>query len=193
MKEVLKSDPDAEAVLAAQGGDVAAFSALLRGLQIRVFRFVLRQVVSKADAEDLTQETFLIVHRTLREFRGASRFSTWVLGIAQNLVRNHCNRSPGRREQSLSTEWLASFPDHHADPETQFHLDARRQAIRLGMERFMGLELRQALILVALEGLSYEEAAQILDLPLGTLKTRVFRARKALREGLQAEGWLEGV
>ncbi len=186
-----KTDPDADALARALAGDRKALSSLLRGLQLRVYRFIRRQAASTQDAEDLTQETFIEVHRKLPSFKGESRFSTWVLGIAQNIVRNYRNRAPVFRHPTVSDDAL----DHHADPRAGPHeqllTDHRLRALQTGMERYLTPELREALTLISLEGLDYAGAAAILEIPLGTVKTRVFRARRLLRDGLKQEKKLD--
>lgn len=191
MREIRKNDPDAEAVAAAKAGDKAAFAALLRGLQNRVYHFIQRQSISTQDAEDLTQETFLEVYRSLPSFRGTSQFSTWVLGISQNLIRNYRNRSPVFRFPEVSEDVLTDLPDQQERPDENYQNRLKIEALRAGIQRFLSEDLRDALVLVSLEGLDYAEAANILGVPVGTVKTRVFRARKALKDGLQKEGQWE--
>lgn len=184
-------DPDAEAVAAAMAGDTQALSHLMEKLHLRVFRFILRQVSREEDAEDLTQETFLQTHRNLARFRGASRFSTWVMGIAQNLVRNQRSRSPDIRFPPAPEHALETLEDQHGDPHAAAQFRARMERLHQAMVRHLSDDLREALILVSLEEMPYDQAAQVLDIPLGTLKTRVFRARRRLLEGLERSGELE--
>jgi RNA polymerase sigma-70 factor (ECF subfamily) len=181
-------DPDAAAVAAAQAGDGQAFAHLIEKLHVRVYRYILRQAPTVQDAEDLTQETFLEAHRNLKLFRGASRFSTWVMGIAHNLVRNRRRRSLGRLAVETPLDHLENLADDRPGPHADIQMHARLKALRRGMETFLTPDLRDALALVSLEELSYEEAAMVLDIPLGTLKTRVFRARQRLLDGLRNSG-----
>jgi RNA polymerase sigma-70 factor, ECF subfamily len=185
MRRLPGLDPDLADVHAAQGGDSAAFAALLDRLQLRVFRFILRQAASNQDAEDLTQETFLEAYRRLSSFQETARFSTWVLGIAQNLVRNYSNRSPQFRYQTVPSDSLLNLSDQGDNPEESLQQQNRMERLRHGIENQLTPELQQALTLVTLEGMDYQEVATILDIPVGTVKTRVFRARKALREFLE--------
>ncbi|MCB2102154.1 MAG: sigma-70 family RNA polymerase sigma factor [Rhodobacterales bacterium] len=180
-------DQEAARVAAARSGDGQAFAALVAGLRDRVYRFVLRQVPRAEDAEDLTQETFLEAYRSLARFRGESRFSTWVLGIALNLARNHRSRRPEYRYRMVSDEALGGLADPAAGPHEDSRTAALARALDAGLAALPG-DQREALTLVALDGLSYAEAAQVLDLPLGTVKTRVFRARAALKAGMEATG-----
>lgn len=186
----MKDDPDAKMVAAACNGDKAAGERLLQGIQTRVYQFILRQAASTQDAEDLTQETLLEVYRNLQHFQGSSRFSTWVLGIAQNRVRNYHNRSATFRFPTTDTEVLETLPEPRAGPEESYLISSRIQALQRGFADYLTPDLREALTLVSLEGMGYEDAAEILNLPVGTVKTRVFRARKMLKNGLQAAGQL---
>lgn len=174
-------------VAAALSGDGRAFGRLMERLRDRVFHFVLRKVNNGQDAEDLTQDTFLEVYRKLHNYRGESRFSTWVLGVALNLSRNHVTRRPERRYRMESTDELGDMVDGTAGPHEQARSNAFAQAVRQGMA-MLSEEAREALQLVTLEELDYKEAAEIAGVPIGTLKTRVFRARKALREALRDAG-----
>jgi RNA polymerase sigma-70 factor, ECF subfamily len=184
MRRLPGLDPDLADVHAAKAGDSAAFAVLLDRLQLRVFRFILRQAASNQDAEDLTQETFLEAYRRLASFQETARFSTWVLGIAQNIVRNYRNRSPQFRYPTISSDSLLTLSDKGDNPEEQLQQQSRMEQLRHAIEQQLSPDLRQALILVTLEGMDYQEVAEVLDIPLGTVKTRVFRARKALREYL---------
>ncbi len=180
-------DPDAWDVARAVAGDAAAFGELVGRLEGRVFRFILRQVSAATAAEDLTQDTFLEVYRNLHRFRGASKFSTWVMGIALNISRNYRTRAPERRYNFQSDEVLETFDDGAASPRENAALGESLLAVQRGIDQ-LNAELRESLALIALEGLTYEQAAEIADVPVGTVKNRVFRARKALRELLAREG-----
>jgi RNA polymerase sigma-70 factor, ECF subfamily len=184
MRRLPGADPDLADVHAAQKGDSAAFAALLDRLQLRVFRFILRQAASNQDAEDLTQETFLEAYRRLSTFQETARFSTWVMGIAQNLVRNYRNRSPQFRYQTVPSDSLLSLSHEGENPEELLGQRNRIQKLQQGIEQNLTPELQEALTLVTLEGMDYQEVALLLSIPVGTVKTRVFRARKALREHL---------
>ncbi|OSM01691.1 putative ECF subfamily RNA polymerase sigma-24 factor [Magnetofaba australis IT-1] len=153
---------------------------MARRLHLRVYRFILRQIPLAEDAEELTQETFLEAHRKLRAFQGQSLFSTWLLGIANNLARNFRSRAPQFRYQMVDDEALRHHASNEPDPETIAASDARMAALQHALSQ-LPEELYQPLALISLEGLGYEEAAQICDLSLSALKTRIFRARKKLR------------
>ncbi|MBF0418887.1 MAG: RNA polymerase sigma factor [Magnetococcales bacterium] len=181
-------DLDLKDVEAAKNGDVRAFSKLSVQLEQRVFRFILRHSLTHEDAQDLSQETFLEVFRSLPHFRGDSMFSTWVLGIARNLVLNHVNRSSSFRFAVADEYDLTEVADEGDSPHDACQRQDRIAALKEGIERHLSQELRESLVLVCLEGLSYREAAKLLKLPEATVKTRVFRARKALRSGFIDDG-----
>jgi len=181
-------DPDLRDVEAAKKGDTQAFSHLLKRLEQRVFRFILRHSLTHEDAQDLTQETFVEVCRNLEHFRGNSMFSTWVLGIARNLVLNHVNRSSSFRFSIAEDVDLTEVVDDGNNPHDACQRQARLVALTHGIQSYLSRDLREALVLVCLEGLSYREAAKLLELPEATVKTRVFRARKALRAGFASDG-----
>ncbi|CCQ75564.1 RNA polymerase sigma factor [Magnetospira sp. QH-2] len=181
------NDPDGPLVAAALGGDGRAFGRLVERLRDRVYRFILRKVNNVQDAEDLTQDTFLEIYAKLGNYRGASRFSTWVIGVALNLSRNHVTRRPERRYRMESTDELGDMTDNSAGPHEQARSHAFATAVTSAMDT-LGEEAREALQLVTLEELDYQEAAEIAGIPVNTMKTRVYRARKALREAMHTAG-----
>ena len=182
-----QDDPDAWDVARAVAGDARAFADLVERLEARVYRFILRQVSADSAAEDLTQDTFLEAYRNLHRFQGGSKFSTWVMGIALNLSRNYRTRAPERRYQFQSDEVLerqsAAGPSQHV----QTHLNESVAAVQEGLAELPD-DLRESLVLVAMEGMSYEQAAEIAGIPVGTAKNRVFRARRMLRDFLRESG-----
>ncbi len=182
-----QDDPDAWDVARAASGDARAFADLVERLETRVYRFILRQVSADSAAEDLTQDTFLEVYRNLHRFRGASKFSTWVMGIALNLSRNYRTRAPERRYHFEPEESLERHSDTGPSPHAQTYLNQTMAAVQQGLQQLPD-ELREALVLVAMEGMSYEQAAEISGIPVGTAKNRVFRARRLLRGYLAESG-----
>jgi len=174
-------------VVAALGGDVSAFGVLADRLQGRIFSFLMRQVRSAADAEDLTQDTLLEAHRKLGNFQGNSKFSTWVLGIALNIARNHRRRAPQYRYTHVSDEGAPETQDLRADPYRDLETGDFAKSLQEAMNELPN-DVREALVLISLEGLGYQEAAGVIGVPVGTVKTRVFRARKMLREIMKKQG-----
>ena len=145
---------------------------------------MLKQVGNRADAEDLTQEAFLEAFRCFESFRGQSLPSTWLFGIAINVVRNFLRRSSERRATYVSDEALESLPTE-GDPLADLEVRRRMDALNTALFRLPD-DWREVLVCVAMEGLSYEQTATILDVPIGTIRSRLSRAR----DGLKAE--LEG-
>lgn len=172
-----------EAVL---GGETERFAPLVTRYQGRILRFILKYEYNANDAEDLQQETFLQAFRTLPSFNYQSRFSTWLTGIAFNLIKNHISRSPTKRHVHLD---LDEQPDNVCgctddDPARQYERSQLLRAIERAVAA-LPMEMRDALVLVAAEELSYDEAAATLSVPVGTLKSRLCRARLQLADALR--------
>ena len=159
------------------------FAALVRDYRKPLYRFVLRNIGSAADAEDIAQQTFVEAYRAFGTFRGASELSTWLYGIAMNLVRNYLNRAPHRVRKFEPEEVLDTLPANVDGPEA---LVERFEILRELYSEVAGLspDLKQTFLLVAIEGRSYEEAASMLDIPIGTVRSRLFRAREAIKARL---------
>lgn len=163
------------------------FRDLVQQHQAKLYGFVLRKIGSAADAEDLTQRAFVQAARSLAAFRGDSALSTWLYGIAMNLVRNHLSRSPERRYRFEDDGAIDSLPSSAAGPERL----AEGQELIRELHRELGelpVEMREVLMLVGVEELSYQEAAVLLSIPVGTVRSRVSRARSALRVRLARHG-----
>ena len=175
--------PLIDAVLA---GDPAQFNGLVMRYANRLYRFILKNVGHAALAEDLAQETFVEAYRQLPTFRGEAKFSTWLFGIALNKIRNYINRSPDGRQQHSPMRILRSDPASDGNPTQLLEKKQTLLALQQAMET-LPTELRESLILVAMEELPYEEAAQLLGIPVGTLKSRVHRARDLLRRSMRLE------
>ena len=178
-------DPDVRLMLAFRAGDAAAFDALFRRWSGPLLRFLERMLRDVGAAEELVQEVFLRVHRARERYAPEARFSTWLYRIATNLALNELRR-PRRREPHRSTdeEGAPALPLEAADPDAV--VDARRLGARVERE-LAGLPEKQraALCLTAVEGLSYAEAAQALEVSEQALKALVHRARSALADRLR--------
>lgn len=153
----------------------------------RLFHFVLSRVRSADDAADLVDQAFAEACKAIGTFRGASELRTWLYGIAMNLVRNHVTRSPQRRYEFGGEEVLDELPDGSVEVDRDLE---GRQVMRRLQHHIDGLPayLRQTLLLVSLNELSYEETAGRLGIPVGTVRSRVSRSRAILRERLLDEG-----
>ena len=156
------------------------FNELVRVYRTPLFRFVVRHIGNPADAEDIAQQTFVEAFTSLQTFRGQSQLSTWLYGIAMNLVRNYLNRAPHRVRKYESDEVLTVMADDADGPDAL--VERMELFTRLYAEvDTLSDELRQTFLLVAIEGRSYEEAAQTLNIPIGTVRSRLFRAREAIK------------
>lgn len=170
--------PDAADVVAAASGDSAAFERVVREMQGPVWRYLVHLVRDHALAEDIAQEVFLRVHRKLHTLKNPDRFVPWLLATARNAAYDE-GRYRQRRPVDLlgDREWLAEDPH---DPH--IGLEVRDALARLEDS------LREAVVLVGMIGLSYQEAADTIGVPEGTVKSRAFRARKLLLEMLEPGG-----
>src|SRR5512145_1206381 len=187
---------DRELTDAARGGDIEAFSALVRRHQKRVYRVAMHLLRNAAEAEDVTQETFVRAYGALDRFDGRSEPFTWIYRIAVNLSLNTIRaRKPQRRtttadDPAVAGELVERRPSH-ADPAARSA--DRELAVALdGALDELSETLRTTLLLVCVDGLSHAEAAEILGAPEGTIAWRVHEARKKLRASLERRGYPEG-
>ncbi len=166
--------------------DEAIFRQLVQAHQGRLYRFIVKHIGWGTDAEDLTQQAFVEAARSLSTFKGASELSTWLYGIAMNLVRNYLSRAPHRRYAFEGDDVLAETSCARPDPFEQLSLSESVRALEKALAE-LAPDMRDVLLLVALDELSYEEAAVMLSIPVGTVRSRVSRARSSLRKRLSAE------
>jgi RNA polymerase sigma-70 factor (ECF subfamily) len=182
-------DPDAELVSRWQAGDASAFEVLVRRHERPVYRLALRMLGNREEAEDVTQEALLSLHRHGHRFRRESRFSTFVYRVAANAALNR-RRTLGRsraRERLLAERHGAGFdtPATPRDPDDAA-VGAQTQARVQAALQELPPDLRLAVVLYDIEGLAYGDIARVLEVPEGTVKSRIHRARNALRERLRA-------
>jgi len=163
------------------------FHQLVMQHRVRLQRFVVHHIGHHDDADDIAQHAFLEAARSIGRFRGDSELSTWLYGIAMNLVRNYLNRAPHRVHHFETDDSLATMPSQTGDPSD---LVATQQVLRSLVESLAELPagMREVLILVAVEECSYEDTAAILSLPVGTVRSRLSRARAALKARLRKAG-----
>jgi RNA polymerase sigma-70 factor (ECF subfamily) len=188
------------ALHAAQRGEVAAFNHIVGVYQRQVYNVCYRTLGNAEDAGDATQDCFLSAFRGLKTFRGAtSGFRGWLLRIAVNACYDQLRRRQRRPADSLDAlaePDEASAADRIADPEPSPEQQALSAETKRQIERAMdhlAPEQRLTVVLCDIQGLSYEEAAQAMSVELGTVKSRLSRARAQLRDRLLADGELEGV
>jgi RNA polymerase sigma-70 factor (ECF subfamily) len=160
------------------------FRVLVAKHRARLQRFVMRHIGHQDDADDIAQQAFVLAAQTIERFRGESELSTWLYGIAMNLVRNYLNRAPHRVHRFESDEQLLEMPG--AASENPREALSRRQVVQhlLASMEELPISMREVLMLVAIDELPYEDAAAILSVPVGTVRSRLSRARAALREKL---------
>jgi RNA polymerase sigma factor (sigma-70 family) len=165
----------------------ALFRTIIKEYGNSLYYFVLKRVGHVDDAAEIAQQTFVEAACSLTSYRGEAEFSTWIFGIAANLARNHVSRAPQRRHHFESEVVLDGCESPDLQPCENL---SQRQGLELVSEAIgrMPPEMAQALNLVAVEEMSYKEAAEELKVPVGTVRSRVSRARSHLRTRLQARG-----
>jgi len=182
---------DQQLVERVQRGDKQAFGLLVAKYQRKLARLLSRLIRDPAEVEDIAQETFIKAYRALPSFRGDSAFYTWLYRIGINTAKNFLV-SQGRRAPTstdFDSEEAETFEDGDQlrDINTPERLMMTRQigdTVNAAMEA-LPEELKTAIVLREIEGLSYEEIATIMDCPIGTVRSRIFRAREAISEKLK--------
>ena len=182
-------DPDAELVARAAAGDAKAFEWLVVKYQRRVERLIARMVRDVDLVQDIAQESFIRAYRALPQFRGDAQFYTWLYRIAVNTAKktlSELRRDPLIPEAARAgaddgdeTSGPENEPSTDDTPETEL---AAKEIARVVNEAMDALpdDLRQAVVLREIDGLSYEEIATVMDCPIGTVRSRIFRAREAI-------------
>src|SRR5262245_45655538 len=179
---------DRELVERVAGGDRAAVRLLFMRHHARIYRFVARQTGSGMMADDIANEVFLELWRQAPAFQGRSEVSTWLLGIARFKALSALRK---KKEEAIDEDDAAAIPDTADTPETSVMKDDKATALR-GMVNALAEEHRTVIDLAYYHSKSVAEIAEILEIPVATVKTRMFYARKKLGEALQAAGFERG-
>lgn len=186
-----KLSVDQELVERVKQGDKAAFDILVRKYQNKVVKLVSRYVHEPSDAYDVTQEAFIKAYRAIPSFRGDSAFYTWLYRIAINTAKNFLvarGRAPVMTESETGGDGsgldLANQLTEIDTPEGLVLTDEIKQTVIDAIER-LPEDLRTAIILRELEGMTYEEISEAMDCPVGTVRSRLFRARESIDKELR--------
>lgn len=190
----MASPSDKDLIDRARGGDAEAFGLLVRRHQRRIYRLAFHMVRGGAEAEDVTQETFVRAYQALSRFDGRSEPFTWLYRIAVNLSLNTIRaRKPTKGSAPADDPRIEALlqetrPSHGVDPAAQ---SANKQLAEALIEGIDGLSetLRTTLVIVCVDGLSHEEASKVLGCPEGTVAWRVHEARRKLRQFLSDKGF----
>ena len=183
--QIQARETDQQLVVRVQKGDKRAFDLLVLKYQHKIKAIVGRYIRDHAEVDDVTQEAFIKAYRALANFRGDSAFYTWMYRIGINTAKNHLvsrgRRPPARDVDIDDVEFHAgSEPLRDLDtPENNFFRDELQSVVNRSI-RDLPEDLRTAVTLRELEGLSYEDIADIMDCPVGTVRSRIFRARESI-------------
>ncbi|MEK9592324.1 MAG: RNA polymerase sigma factor RpoE [Luminiphilus sp.] len=185
------SDTDQQLVQRAQRGDLRAFDLLVLKYQGRIGALVSRYIADAGEVEDVTQEAFIKAYRALSKFRGDSAFYTWLYRIAANAAKNHLVAKGRRPGADATIEDAEVFDDgglvsETSSPEAMAMGDELAAVVEQALQS-LPEELRAALTLRELEGLSYDDIAEVLGCPVGTVRSRIFRAREAIDEQVRQQ------
>ena len=177
---------DAELVQATLAGDRQSFGLLVQKYQDRLFNTLVRFTGSRHDASDLVQDAFVQALVKLETFRGDAQFYTWLYRIAINLSLSRRRKKRPVVSVDAVKEQLGDEPaDELSGPEQNLIQSERAQLVQLALEQ-LGSEHRRILVLREMESFSYEEIGEVLEIPVGTVRSRLFRARVQLKDQLQA-------
>ena len=186
-------DSDAILVQRAVAGDQKAFELLVIKYQRRIQRLIGRMVRDVDLVEDISQETFIRAYRALRQFRGDAQFYTWLYRIAVNTAKKtlmDLKRNPTISENSFksgSNDETSPLENELTSEETPDAVLASKEIVEMVNAAMLALpdELQQAITLREIEGLSYEEISEVMSCPIGTVRSRIFRAREAISEKIK--------
>lgn len=186
-------EQEAAVIQAVLDGDVNAYEALVKEYEKNVYNLALRMTGNSEDAADMAQEAFIKAYNSLTAFRGDSKFSVWLYRIVSNVCLDFLRSRSRKQTVSLSTEnddgeeVELDIADEMHSPEQLLDRSLTRDAVRRGLAA-LPPDHREILLLREIQGLSYEEIADVLGLEAGTVKSRIFRARKKLCSFLIKDG-----
>jgi len=188
---VSERDIDAELVARVQRGDKKAFDLLVLKYQRKIMRLLSRMIRDPGEVEDVAQEVFIKAYRALPQFRGESAFYTWLYRIAINTARNGL-AAAGRRPSTpnaIETEEGETFNEtdnlrDNSSPEAMLATREIAETVSAVIDA-LPQELRTAIVLREIDGMSYEDIAQTMNCPIGTVRSRIFRAREAIAARLR--------
>ena len=185
------SDKDRQLVQRAQRGDLRAFDLLVLKYQGRIAALVSRYVSDSGEVEDVTQEAFIKAYRALGKFRGDSAFYTWLYRIAANASKNHLVAKGRRPAADATIEDAEGFEEggllsESASPEALAMGGELAEVVESALNALPD-ELKAALMLREFDGLSYDDIADVLGCPVGTVRSRIFRAREAVDQRVKEQ------
>ena len=164
-------------------GDAYAFEQLMRRHEGRMYSVAIRMCGNREDAQDCVQDAMLRIYRALDRFKGQSSFSTWVYRITMNTCLDELRRRKVRASTSLDTLLESGWsPTDETDTPEQHALDAERRRALSGAIQSLPEDMRSAIVLREMQGLSYEEISDVLSVNVGTIKSRISRGREKLRQ-----------
>jgi len=186
-------EQEAAVINAVLDGDVNAYEYLVKAYEKNVYNLALKMVGNSEDAYDMSQEAFIKAYNSLHSFRGDSKFSVWLYRIVSNVCLDYLRARNRKATVSLSVEnddgedVELDIADEANSPQALLDRSLTRDAVRRGLQS-LPPEHREILLLREIQGMSYEEIADTLDLEVGTVKSRIFRARKKLCAFLVKDG-----
>ncbi len=189
-KEMSEKAIDQELVKQAQAGDTRAFEMLVTRYQQKVANIISRYVRDRDEVLDVAQEVFIKVYKALPRFRGDSAFYTWIYRIAINTAKNHLVARSRRIQNSdiepeTAERYASALEMQNFDtPEAEYARQEIETAVTKAVDELPD-DLRTAIVMREVDGLSYEEIAKAMDCPIGTVRSRIFRARDAIDKALR--------
>ncbi len=184
-RAVQKKSLDEYLIAQVKRGEKTAFNILMLRYQQKVLKIIGRYVKDPNEALDVTQEAFIRVYRALDSFRGASSFYTWLFRIAINTAKNH-EMAKSRRPPDIDIDYHDAerqeehkYLNENASPENNLFCDELQNIVLETMQN-LPEELRHAVLLREMDGLSYEQISTLMDCPVGTVRSRIFRARELI-------------